>query len=147
VSRTEELRAKFRSKAATFGPEFSDFNSRVEKFLEKNRSDSAGSTDYIRSIYRDYKEYSPTNFDDWIEEKLNGKFVSRSKRPIWRYEPEWCFLDGEPMVFIHQFDTDYSTIYIFEGQRNVDGGYIRVLKAKEQDEEGSSRIDGEWLGR
>lgn len=145
MSRTEELRAKLRQKNE-YDPLFSEFNVKVERFLNDDRAASAGSTKFMKELYEQYKRENPGDLRIWLQQKLLGKFASRSSKPIWRYEAEWCFLDDEPMEFLHQFDTEYSTMYIFEGRRESSEGFLRVIKMKEQDENGSVRIEGELIG-
>jgi hypothetical protein len=147
MSRTEELRAKLRAKFENFDTGFSEFNSKVDNFLEKKFSASASSSAYTKSLYEEYKKENPIDFDQWITSKLASDFQSAGKKPIWIIEPDWCFFEEKPMKFIEQFvDERDITYYVFRGVRDTDLGKRALYKMLAQDKEGKIRLSGEILG-
>lgn len=145
MSRTEELRQKLRNKS--FDADFSDFNAKVEGFLEAKRLASAGSTAYMKNLYNRFSEEKPDNIDLWLTEKLKDRFISEKEKPSWPCEPDWCFFDEEPMVFLHQFtDRDGVTIFVFRTYDATDIGARAVYKMIAQDREGKIVLSGDIRG-
>jgi hypothetical protein len=56
----------------------------------------------------------------WIRAKLDGKFLSQRGKPVWPDEPSWCYFEGQPMTFVHQFDdADGTTFFVFHFIKNL----------------------------
>lgn len=124
MSRTEELRAKFRKKGeeivARIDERFFDFSACLNDFLIKNYNASTLNSEYERRLYEEYKIDTPTNLDTWFKEKTNGAFRSLFSFPRWIDEPTWCFHNGKPLEFMHQFEDDFgTTFYVFRGSREI----------------------------
>ena len=73
-----------------------------------------------KSIYARYKsEYSPKSKRAWISNVLKDYFVSVLVPPVWIERstvPVWPFLNGKPMIFIHQYrvpDNGISSKHLF----------------------------------
>jgi hypothetical protein len=102
-----------------------------------DRADLIAQTELTASFFEDsnnvlanklYDEFVASagaqSLDDWLCIRLKDIFRCVDVRPEWRDGTVWPFLDGEPMVFIHQFDTPTkevskryfatpSTFYVF----------------------------------
>ena len=145
MSRTEELKKKLRSKQ--FDEGFSEFNSSVEEFLNSSRSASAGSTPFMQLLYEELKEDSPENIREWISKRLEKSFLHEDSAPVWPNEPDWCFLDNHPMIFLSQFtDQEGVEFFVFKGLAKTELGDRAVYKMLAQDREGKIRLEGEIRG-
>jgi hypothetical protein len=124
MSRSDELRAKFKKNGelavAGLSPDFLDFSSRLYKYVLKTYNASTSNSDYERKLYKRFKEESPKQLDAWLKLATENSFNSVSGRPKWVNEPSWCYYNGAPLEFFHQFeDDDGITFYVFRGKRTI----------------------------
>jgi hypothetical protein len=153
MSRTEELRKKLRdSVIQREGPLWGDkvwdaFNSAVDAFLTSERSASALSNDFTKKLYETYKADAPADMAQWIREKLDAKFLSQRNKPVWPYEPSWCYFEGEPPTFVHQFeDADGITFFVFQFIKKLaepHEGLVSYYKMLAQTSEGTIHVAGD----
>jgi hypothetical protein len=127
MSRTEELRAKFRKigedALANLDNEFISFSVELNRFVSKNFKASTMHSEYERNIYGDYKIDKPVDLVGWFNIKTKDKFRSIFSQPEWIGEPMWCFHEGEPLEFLHQFSDEEGVIfYVFRGTRAINLG-------------------------
>lgn len=153
MSRGDELRKKFAAKAAAnpFDEVKADFNDRLDKILLAEKNASSASTLFVDRLYEAFNNEKPTDLDTWIRQKLAALFLSVDKKPEWAFEPSWCFEDGVPLEFLHQFEDDNeATFYVFRGYREgmIGGvkGKVRFIKLLAQTRRGIIRLDGEIVG-
>jgi hypothetical protein len=153
MSRTEELRQKLReSFLKQAGPLWGDevwnaFNSAVDAFLISEKSASALSSAFTKDLYDRYKSESPPDMASWIREKLDGKFLSQRAKPVWPLEPSWCYFEGEPMTFVHQFDDiEGTTFFVFQVVEQITephDGLVCTYKMIAQTREGTIKVAGD----
>jgi hypothetical protein len=153
MSRTEELRRKLReSFLQRAGPLWGDkvweaFNSAVDAFLISENAASALSNDFTKKLYETYKADAPADMVKWIREKLDGKFLSQRAKPVWPDEPSWCYFEGEPMTFVHQFeDADGTTFFVFQFIKKLTEsheGLVSYYKMLAQTKEGTIHVAGD----
>jgi hypothetical protein len=153
MSRTEDLRKKLReSFLQRAGPLWGDkvweaFNSAVDAFLISERAASALSTDFNKKLYEIYKAEAPADMAQWTREKLDGKFLSQRDKPVWPDEPSWCYFEGEPMTFVHQFeDGDGTSFFIFQFVKKLTEpheGLVSYYKMLAQTKEGTIQVAGD----
>ena len=65
-----------------------------------------GGSGLAERLYQQYREAGkPRNVKAWVRERLKKLFLYVDKPPEWvGPSPIWPFANGEPMVFIRQFD-------------------------------------------
>ena len=147
MSRTEELRQKFRAKMQGFDREFSDFTVQVDRYLKSRKNASAVGTEFVKNMYSDYQKTKPDDVDKWIAEMLQDKFSCDNEKPNWPYEPDWCFFQSQPMKFLRQFtDSAGTTFFLFEAFRNTELGPRALYKMLAQDRESKIHLDGKISG-
>lgn len=44
----------------------------------------------------------------WLNEQVSQRFIALEKRPEWIQSEEWPIVDGEPAIFVGQFDVSTS---------------------------------------
>jgi hypothetical protein len=153
MSRKEELRKKLReSFLQRAGPLWGDkvwdtFNSAVDAFLISERAASSLSTDFNKELYELYKADAPADMAKWIREQPDGKFLSQRDKPVWPDEPSWCYFEGEPMTFVHQFDdADGTTFFVFQFIKRLTApheGLVSYYKMLAQTKAGTIHVAGD----
>ncbi|MBB5864529.1 hypothetical protein [Xanthomonas sp. 3058] len=153
MNRGDALRKKFAAKAAAnpFDAVKADFNERLDDILLAEKNAGAASTLFVDRLYAAFTAERPSDLQTWLGQKLTGLFVSIDKKPQWAFEPSWCFEDGVPLEFLHQFeDDDQATFYVFRGHREgmIAGvkGKLRFIKLVAQTRAGNVLLDGEIVG-
>jgi hypothetical protein len=149
MSRAEELRAKFKAKGEAIKQEmqspFGEFRSKLYAFVDNDCT--ASTTDaFHQKMFELWEKSGRPPLDAWFLNTVKPKFNTTGVSPRWRNEPSWCFLDGEPMSFVAQYDEDDTTFYVFEGRREVKDGWVRVTKMSAQNDIGIVNLDGEIIG-
>jgi len=85
--------------------------------------------DFRSTLYSEFVRCGrPKNVKKWLKERLIDQFKCISEKPRWMNVPQWPWCDGEPMIFIAQYDqknqfedelgNGYS-IYVFARKTNV----------------------------
>lgn len=143
VSRTEELRKKLTKQPPS--EEYLAFITELETFLWSSRSASALGSDFAKRLFEEFKTSEQGDIGKWLLTRLDGLFTSELELPKWVDEPDWCFLDGEPMTFLHQFkDAEECVYYVFRGYRTTEhSGKRAVFKMTAQERLGRVRLSGE----
>jgi hypothetical protein len=149
MSRAEELRAKFKAKGEAIKGEmespFGQFRSSLYSFVV-NECNASTSDTFNEKMFELWERSGRAPLDSWLSSTVKPKFKSTGPVPNWRSEACWCFLDGEPMSFVTQYDEDDTTFYVFEGRRDVKDGWVRVTKMGAQNDLGIINLDGEIVG-
>src|SRR5687767_10759317 len=85
------------------------FAGALHRIAEGELSASFGDDRDGAATNRLYAEYEgagkPKDLRRWVRERLSTYFASVDKGPAWvGGTPQWPFLEGQPMVFLRQFE-------------------------------------------
>ncbi|WP_081299588.1 hypothetical protein [Gilliamella sp. wkB112] len=120
----------------TISNEMIEFAIELQKIASKKFSASTatkGAEPFEKKLFNEYKlsypeKLSKKSLKEWITKRLENEFKCIGEKPKWKDESEWCYLEGEPMVFITQYSIPVSdktrktglalgdTFYIFGGK-------------------------------
>lgn len=92
-------------------------------------SSSLESENFFRKLLAKYEgDHDLESLSDWLESQISQHFIAVMERPRWIQDPEWPFVDGEPLVFVGQIDLsvldggvvsrlyhDDTSLYVFAG--------------------------------
>lgn len=149
MSRTEEIRAKFREKGAKIKEEISSpfgiFRKKLYSFV-LNECSASIEDGFSRRIFDEFNRDGAQNIDAWLLKTVKTMFKFKDFPPRWRAEPRWCFLDDLPMTFVAQYENDEETFYVFEGFRAKADGSVRVTKIGAQGDNYIVNLEGEVVG-
>jgi hypothetical protein len=119
MSRGEELRAKFKAKGAAIAAELNSpagiFRSALFSFIREFCN--AGPNQMFADVmFERFLAEAPADRTAWFNSKVRPLFIHMVSAPLWVDEPDWCYHDGIPMEFMHQFiDDNATTFYVFRG--------------------------------
>ncbi len=121
MSRGEELRAKFKAKgqaiAAQMNSPAGQFSSALFAFLH-NEIDAFIDSEFTERMFQKFTIDAPADQAAWFQSEVKPLFRSATAPPTWVHEPDWCYHDGEPLEFLHQFTDERGTsFYVFRGRR------------------------------
>jgi hypothetical protein len=124
------------------------FGSKMMEVVQKDYLASCDSKEgqlFVDTIYKEYLEQnSPKNTSSWLRSTLKNYYLHVTSPPIWiEEEPEWPYLNGQPMVFISQTilpnnptTSDHLTwdvvVYLFGGRIPHPHGFKVEYKIIEQ---------------
>lgn len=91
-----------------------------------------GAEDFARVLYGEYlQQGAPKPRRKWLAARLADAFACMDAKPVWVGEPAWLYHQGQPMVFLHQFQVKPEaqhlvgrmalgeTLYVFGGKHRL----------------------------
>lgn len=149
MSRSEELRAKFKAKGQSIKNEmespFGQFRSKLNKFVS-DLCNASSNDEFANSMHALRISSMESDLDEWFMKQVKPLFISIGTSPEWRFEPDWLFLEGKPMIFVAQYDREDETFYIFEGRRQIREGWVGVIRMSAQRDDAIVLLQGEIVG-
>lgn len=125
MSRGEQLRAKFKAKGESIA---NDLNSHAGKFQSElfgfvlKECQAMSKPEFADLMFEKYKADQPVDRYAWFQRNVTSLFKSVTTPPNWVLEPDWCYHDGMPMEFLHQFQDEHGlSFYVFRGRQD----YVR----------------------
>lgn len=120
LSRTEELKRKFREKGRLAVAEVTSprgrFAAALHEFTQRTYGASSADEAFTAAMFERFEADAPGDLKAWLVSATNGLFRCTSERPAWVGEVDWCFHDGVPLEFLAQFADDRGvTYYVFRG--------------------------------
>lgn len=117
--------------------------------------DAEGAEAFARQLYAEYQaQGAPTPRRKWLATRLADAFVCMAAKPQWVGEPAWLYHQGQPMVFLHQFQvlpsakhllgrlTLGETLYVFGARHALgaspDEGWTDIYRTAVQTYEGEN---------
>jgi hypothetical protein len=143
MSRGEELRAKFKAKGQAIAAQMNSpagrFSSDLFAFLH-TEFDCFVDAAFTERMFQKFTADAPADQAAWFQHEVKSLFRSATVPPKWVHEPDWCYHDGMPMEFLHQFTDEHGTsFYVFRGRRPSSLGgpdsWQAIYKMSAQDSE------------
>ena len=119
-------------------PDKMKFVGALHRIAERELSASFGDDRDQAATNRLYAEFvqagKPKDLKGWVRGRLSTVFVSVDKGPVWiGGTPQWPFLEGQPMVFLRQFEIGTTakesqmglpvrTLYVFAAKATSEYG-------------------------
>jgi hypothetical protein len=114
-----------------------------------------GADDFAQQLYREYLEQgAPKPRKKWLATRLADAFPCMDAKPKWVGEPAWLYHQGQPMVFLHQFQVSPAahhlighmslgeTLYMFGARHRLgpgpDDGWTDIYRISVQTCEGDT---------
>lgn len=98
-----------------------------------------------KALYQEYQQSDSSEPpSEWLKDRLSSVFLWATEPPTWiESTPMWPFLDGEPMVFIDQFEVGSGSVpqehlavdavlYVFGKRVMTEGGWKMRYRVIEQ---------------
>jgi len=122
MNRGEDLRAKFKAKAAAIkdvmNSDFWKYRTQLDNFV-LSQCYAMPNDEFRIATHAEYQNQGEPGLHGWLRDFIKPQFTWKSDPPVWKDEPDWCYIDGRPMQFVGQLPGDEDEIYVFQGHKQV----------------------------